>query len=65
MGASRGNRSEDCGVLGPDRISLPSEDAMQYRVQFLDKLDNVLREMQADAQNAGRAFLRAGGVVRF
>ena len=32
---------------------------MQYRVQFLDSLDNVLREMQAEAQNAGRAFLRA------
>jgi hypothetical protein len=32
---------------------------MQYRVQFLDSLDNVLREMQADARSAGRAFLRA------
>ncbi len=36
---------------------------MQYRVQFLDKLDNVLREMNADAQSAGRAFLCAGGDV--
>ncbi len=36
---------------------------MQYRVQFLDKLDNVLREMQADAQSAGLAFLRAGSDV--
>jgi hypothetical protein len=31
---------------------------MQYRVQFLDGLDNVIRERQAHARSAGTAFLR-------
>ena len=36
---------------------------MQYRVQFLDSLDNVLREMQADARSAGTAFLRGASIA--
>ena len=36
---------------------------MQYRVQFLDGLDNVLREMQADARSAGIAFLRGASIA--
>jgi hypothetical protein len=36
---------------------------MQYRVQFLDSLDKVLREMQADARSAGTAFLREASVA--
>ena len=27
---------------------------MEYRVQFLDNSDNVIRELQADARSAGR-----------
>lgn len=36
---------------------------MQYRVQFLDSLDNVLREIQAEARSAGTAFLREASTV--
>jgi hypothetical protein len=36
---------------------------MQYRVQFLDSLDNILREMQADARSAGTAFLRGASIA--
>ena len=36
---------------------------MQYRVQFLDSLDNVLREMRADARSAGTAFLRGANIA--
>lgn len=36
---------------------------MQYRVQFLDSLDNVLREMRADARSAGTAFVREASTV--
>ena len=36
---------------------------MQYRVQFLDGLDNVLREMQADARSAAIAFLRGASIA--
>ena len=36
---------------------------MQYRLQFLDGLDNVLREMQADARSAGIAFLRGASIA--
>ncbi len=33
---------------------------MQYRVQFLDGLDNVIREVRADAKSAGTVlFLRS------
>jgi hypothetical protein len=30
---------------------------MQYRVQFLDRSDNVIRELQADARSAGFPLL--------
>ena len=36
---------------------------MQYRVQFLDGLDNILRELQADARSAGTAFLRGASIA--
>ena len=36
---------------------------MQYRVQFLNGLDNVLPEMQADARSAGIAFLRGASIA--
>jgi hypothetical protein len=36
---------------------------MQYRVQFLDSLDNVLRETPADAGSAGTAFLRGASIA--
>ncbi len=36
---------------------------MQYRVQFLDGLDNILRELQADGRSAGTAFLRAASIA--
>jgi len=36
---------------------------MQFRVQFLDSLDNVLREMPADARSAGTAFLRGASIA--
>lgn len=36
---------------------------MPYRVQFLDRLDNVLREIQADARSAGTAFLRGASTA--
>jgi len=32
---------------------------MQYRVQFLDRSDNVIRELQADARSGGFPLLRA------
>jgi hypothetical protein len=32
---------------------------MQYRVQFLDRSDNVIRELQADAKTAGFPLLMA------
>ena len=32
---------------------------MQYRVQFLDRSDNVIREIQADARSAGFPLLLA------
>jgi hypothetical protein len=31
---------------------------MQYRVQFLDSSDNVVREVQADARSSGFPLLR-------
>jgi hypothetical protein len=31
---------------------------MQYRVQFLDRADNVIGELQADARSAGFPLLR-------
>lgn len=40
-----------------------SEAAMQYRVQFLDSLDNVLREIQAEGRSAGTAFVRGASTV--
>lgn len=36
---------------------------MKYRVQFLDRLDNVLREVQADARSAGIAFQHGANVA--
>ncbi|RBP17659.1 hypothetical protein DFR50_102151 [Roseiarcus fermentans] len=30
---------------------------MQYRVQFLDRLDNVIREVRADGKSAGFPLL--------
>jgi hypothetical protein len=33
--------------------------AMQYRVQFLDRLDNVIRELRADDRSSGFPLLRA------
>jgi len=36
---------------------------MQYRVQFLDNSDNVIRELQADARSAGFPFLRAANMA--
>ncbi len=36
---------------------------MQYRVQFLDSLDNVVRETHAEARSAGTAFLRGASTV--
>jgi hypothetical protein len=33
--------------------------AMLYRVQFLDRLDNVIGELQADARSAGFPLLQA------
>jgi hypothetical protein len=36
---------------------------MQYRVQFLDSLDNVLRETRASARSAGTAFLRGASIA--
>ncbi len=36
---------------------------MQYRVQFLDGLNNILREMRADARSAGTAFLRGASTA--
>ncbi len=30
---------------------------MQYRVQYLDRSDNVIRELQADARSAGFPLL--------
>ncbi|WP_170153443.1 hypothetical protein [Roseiarcus fermentans] len=32
---------------------------MQYRVQFLDRSDKVVRELQADARSAGFPLLTA------
>lgn len=32
---------------------------MQYRVQFLDKSDKVIRELQAEARSAGFPLLMA------
>jgi hypothetical protein len=32
---------------------------MQYRVQFLDRSDNVIQELQADGRSAGFPLLRA------
>ena len=32
---------------------------MQYRVQFLDQSDNVVREVKADAKSSGFPLLRA------
>ncbi len=31
---------------------------MRYRVQFLDRLDNVIREVQADGRSSGLPVLR-------
>ncbi len=36
---------------------------MQYRVQFLDNVGNVLREMRAEARSVGAAFLREASVA--
>lgn len=36
---------------------------MQYQVQFLDGLDNVLREMKAEARSVGTAFLRGASIA--
>ena len=36
---------------------------MQYQVQFLDGLDNILREIKADARSAGTAFLRGASIA--
>jgi hypothetical protein len=36
---------------------------MQYRVQFLDGSDNVIRELRADARSAGFPFLRAANMA--
>lgn len=36
---------------------------MRYRVQFLDRLDNVLGERRADAGSAGTAFLRGASMA--
>jgi hypothetical protein len=36
---------------------------MQYRVQFLDRMDNVIREVRADGRSTGSAFLRAANLV--
>ncbi len=33
---------------------------MQYRVQFLDRSDNVIREVRADARNARTALFHRG-----
>ena len=32
---------------------------MQYRVQFLDRMDNVVRELRADGRSAGFPLLTA------
>ncbi len=34
--------------------------SMQYRVQFFDRLDNVIREVQADARSARTALFHRG-----
>ena len=36
---------------------------MKYRVQFLDSLDNVVREIKADARDVGTAFLRGASMA--
>ena len=36
---------------------------MKYRVQFLDSLDNVIREVQADARSPGFAFRRGANTA--
>ncbi len=33
---------------------------MQYRVQFLDRLDNVIREVRADGRSARTVLFRRG-----
>ena len=39
------------------------EATMRYRVQFLDTLDNVVREIRADARSAGTAFVRGASMA--
>jgi hypothetical protein len=36
---------------------------MQYQVQFLDGLDNVLRELKTGAGSVGTAFLRGASIA--
>ena len=36
---------------------------MKYRVQFLDDLDHIVREIKADAKSAGTAFLRGASIA--
>ncbi len=48
--------------VGSDGSRL-EEGMMRYRIQFLDCLDNVVREIRADARSAGTAFLRGASVV--
>ncbi len=60
----------ESGVLErPNRREAPlplekvAQATMQYQVQFLDGLDNVLCEVQADTRSAGTAFLREASIA--
>jgi len=53
----------ECDVLELLRRLLDQGKTMRYQVQFLDGLDNVLRETRADARSAGTAFLRGASIA--
>ena len=64
-----GFEATNCGVRAGSRSSSPpsrgpfplarKRRSMRYRVEFLDRSDNVIRELQADARSGGSPLLRA------